>query len=83
MNSQASVIGTVKRVKRHGRSFLGDRRIYPSQEAQQALNGEEKQPTLLYDSRISERLEQLRRDVVEIERRIRRYNTPVSMDNFI
>jgi hypothetical protein len=38
---------------------------------------------LIYDTKVSERLKQLRREIVERERRIRLYNHPISMDNFL
>jgi len=83
MNSQVTAIGAARRIQRHERTLVGNRKLYPSQKLPLELDRGEKQPTLLYDSRISERLEQLRKDVSDMERRIRRYNTPVSMDNFI
>jgi hypothetical protein len=38
---------------------------------------------LIYDTRVSKRLKQLRREIAERERRIRLYNYPISMDNFL
>jgi hypothetical protein len=38
---------------------------------------------LFYGSRLSERLEKLRREISEMERRIKLYNKPVSTDNFL
>jgi hypothetical protein len=66
-----------------GKSMLHDRKIHPRQETHQGLDRGKKLPTLIYDSRVSERLKQLRREIAERERRIRLYNYPISMDNFL
>ena len=66
-----------------GRVSLHNRKIYPRQEAHQGLDRGKEEPTLFYGSRLRERLEKLRREISEMERRIKLYNKPVSTDNFL
>jgi hypothetical protein len=63
--------------------MLHDRKIHTRQETHQGLDWGKKLPTLIYDSRVSERLKQLKREIAEMERRIRLHNGPISTDNFL
>ncbi|MCP3676973.1 MAG: hypothetical protein GY721_05125 [Deltaproteobacteria bacterium] len=75
--------GERERYGKSGRVSLHNRKIYPRQEAHQGLDRGKEQPIFFYDSRLSERLEKLRREISEMERRIKLYNKPVSTDNFL
>jgi hypothetical protein len=85
MISQTNGINATERegYRESGKSMLHDRKIHPRQEAHQGLDRGKKLPTLIYDSRVSERLKQLRREIAEMERRIRLHNGPISTDNFL
>jgi hypothetical protein len=69
--------------KKSGISIRHNRKTYPRQETHQGLGRRMQQSTLTYDSGLSERLERLRREIEEMERRIRLYNNPISTDNFL